>query len=86
MSVGYAKILLSNNEGQQMKLTHTVEVEVEFDDKATPDYVIKALTTMTETQLKKLLADVFIGALNEAGALETINENNSYARVSWGSN
>jgi hypothetical protein len=83
MSVGYAKILLSNNEGQQMKLTHTVEVEVEFDDKTTPDYVIKALTTMTETQLKKLLSDVFTGAIDEAGALETINENNAYATVRW---
>jgi hypothetical protein len=83
MSVTSAKILAYPTERQQMKLTHTVEVEVEFDDKATPDYVIKALTTMTETQLKKLLSDVFIGALNEAGALETINENNAYATVRW---
>jgi hypothetical protein len=38
---------------------------------------------MTETQLKKLLSDVFTGALDEAGALETINENNAYATVRW---
>ncbi len=66
-----------------MKLTHTVNVEVEFNDKTTPDYVISALTTMTEAQLQALLSDTFTGALNEMGALDKLNKNNSYATVRW---
>lgn len=67
-----------------MKLTHTVKVEVDFNDKTTPDYVISALTTMTETQLQELLEATFKGSLDEVGALEAINANNAYATVKWG--
>jgi hypothetical protein len=66
-----------------MKLTHTVNVEVEFNDKTTPDYVISALTTMTESQLQALLADTFKGSLDSINALDKINENNAYAKVKW---
>jgi hypothetical protein len=71
------------NERQQMKLTHQVNVDVEFNDKTTPDYVLLALTTMKETELQKMLADVFINSLSEIDALTQINENNSYATVSF---
>ena len=66
-----------------MKLIHTVNVEVDFDDKTTPDYVITALTTMTETQLQELLADTFKGSLDTINALDKINANNAYATVRW---
>jgi hypothetical protein len=71
------------NERQQMKLTHQVNVDVEFNDKTTPDYVLLALTHMTETELQKMLADVFINSLSQIDALTQINENNSYATVSF---
>jgi hypothetical protein len=71
------------NERQQMKLTHQVNVDVEFNDKTTPDYVLLALTTMKETELQKMLADVFINSLSQIDALTQINENNSYATVSF---
>ena len=66
-----------------MKLTHNVKVDVEFNDTTTPDYVISALTRMTETELQAMLANVFIGALSEIDALNKINENNNYATVSF---
>ncbi len=86
MSVGYAKILLSQQRKVKMLLTHTINVNVEFDKDNTPDYVINALTTYSEKEIKKLLSEVFIGSLNEIKALEKINEGNSYAKVSWGDN
>ena len=66
-----------------MKLTHNVKVEVEFNNTTTPDYVILALTRMSEKDLQEMLANVFIGALSEIDALTKINENNSYAKVSF---
>ena len=67
-----------------MKLTHIVKVSVDFDEKKMPDYVLTALVNYSEKDLQELLESVFIGSLNEIGALDKINENNSYAKVSWG--
>ena len=86
MSVGYAKILSSQQRKVKMLLTHTINVNVEFDKDNTPDYVINALVTYSEKEIQKLLSQVLIGSLNEIKALEKINENNSYAKVSWGNN
>ena len=71
------------NERQKMKLTHNVKVDVEFNDTTTPDYVILALTSMKESDLQAMLADVFINSLSSIDALTKINENNSYATVSF---
>jgi hypothetical protein len=86
MSVGYAKIFSSQQRKVKMLLTHTINVNVEFDKDNTPDYVINALVTYSEKEIQKLLSQVLIGSLNEIKALEKINENNSYAKVSWGNN
>ena len=67
-----------------MKLTHNVKVSVDFDEKTMPDYVLTALVNYSEKELNDLLTDVFTGALDSIGALDKINENNSYAKVSWG--
>jgi len=86
LSVSYAIIATIQHERLKMLLTHTINVNVEFDKDNTPDYVINALVTYSEKEIQKLLAGVFIGALDEVGALEKINANNSYAKVSWGDN
>jgi hypothetical protein len=67
-----------------MKLTHNVKVSVDFDEKTMPDYVLTALVNYSEKELNDLLSGVFTGALDSIGALDKINENNSYAKVSWG--
>ena len=67
-----------------MKLTHNVKVSVDFDEKKMPDYVLTALVNYSEKELNDLLSGVFTGALDSIGALDKINENNSYAKVSWG--
>jgi len=86
MSVGYAIIATIQHERLKMLLTHTLNVNVEFDKDNTPDYVINALVTYSEKEIQKLLSEVLIGSLNEIKALEKINEGNSYAKVSWGNN
>jgi hypothetical protein len=86
MSVGYAIIATIQHERLKMLLTHTLNVNVEFDKDNTPDYVINALVTYSEKEIQKLLSEVLINSLNEIKALEKINENNSYAKVSWGDN
>jgi hypothetical protein len=67
-----------------MKLTHDVKVSIDFDEKTMPDMVLSAITNYPEKELQELLAGVFTGALDEIGALDQINKNNSYAKVSWG--
>ena len=67
-----------------MKLTHNVKVSVDFDEKTMPDYVLTALVNYSEKDLQELLESVFIDSLNSIDALDKINENNSYAKVSWG--
>jgi len=86
MSVGYAIIATIQHERLKMLLTHTLNVNVEFDKDNTPDYVINALVTYSEKEIQKLLSEVLINSLNEINALEKINEGNSYAKVSWGDN
>jgi hypothetical protein len=67
-----------------MKLTHNVKVSVDFDEKKMPDYVLSAIVNYSEKDLQDLLAGVFTGALDSIGALDKINANNHYAKVSWG--
>jgi hypothetical protein len=67
-----------------MKLTHNVKVSVEFDENKMPDILVSALTNYSESQIQDLLESVFTGALDSINALDKINENNSYAVVSWG--
>jgi len=86
MSVGYAIIATIQHERLKMLLTHTLNVNVEFDKDNTPDYVINALVTYSEKEIQKLLSEVLINSLNEINALEKINEGNSYAKVTWGDN
>ena len=67
-----------------MKLTHQVNVSVDFDENKMPDYVLTALVNYSEKEIQELLSSVFTGALDSIGALDKINANNSYAKVSWG--
>ena len=67
-----------------MKLTHNVKVSVDFDEKTMPDYVLNAIVNYSESQLQELLESVFTSALDEINALEKINANNAYAKVTWG--
>jgi len=67
-----------------MKLTHNVKVSVEFDENKMPDILLSALVNYSESQIQDLLETVFTGALDSINALDKINENNSYAVVSWG--
>ena len=83
MSQASAIILLTTNERQQMIITHKVNVDVNFDDKTTPDHILSTLLQLTDTQMQKLLADVFVDAINATGAIDTINKNHAYAYVSF---
>ncbi len=66
-----------------MKLTHNVKINVEFHKDNTPDSVLSALVNFPEKELEKLLTGVFTSALDSINALDQINANNSYAKVSW---
>ena len=83
MSQASAIILLTTNERQQMRITHKVNVDVDFDEKTTPDHVISTLMRFNETQMQKFLAEVFVDAINATGAIDTINKNHAYAYVSF---
>jgi len=66
-----------------MKLTHTVKVTVDFDENTMPDYVLSAIVNYPEKDLNDLLSDVFTSSLDHIGALDKINANHAYAKVSW---
>jgi hypothetical protein len=83
MSEAYAIILLITNERQQMRITHKVNIDVDLDDKTTPDHILSSLLRLTESQMQALLADAFIDSINATGAMDTINKGHSYAVVSF---
>jgi hypothetical protein len=81
MSVGYAKILLSNNERQQMKLIkHSLQFVTELDETNPTAQRLLALPetmqiAMLESMLKELLAPAIQPAIDE------LNAGNSYATL-----
>lgn len=66
-----------------MRITHKVNVDVDFNDKTTPDHVISTLMRFNEAQMQKFLAEVFVDAINATGAIDKINEGHAYAVVSF---
>jgi hypothetical protein len=85
MSVAYAKILLSNNERQQMtnqiKVPHSVVFEAIIDLDKIPANLLPALLKLTETDLLKMCKGATLNALAEAKVLQIANENNTWAEV-----
>ena len=85
MSVEYAKILLSNNERQQMtnliKVPHSVVFEAIIDLDKIPANLLPALLKLTETDLLKMCKGATLHALAESKVLAIANENNSWAEV-----
>ena len=81
MSVGYAKILLSNNERQQMKLIkHSLQFVTELDETNPTAQRLLALPetmqiAMLESMLKELLAPAIQPAIDE------LNAGNSFATL-----
>ena len=81
MSVGYAKILLSNNEGQQMtKVEHSLKFVTEFDE--THPSAIRLLslekdeiTAILEGLLQDHLVPIIQPTINE------LNEGTSWAKL-----
>ena len=85
MSVAYAKILLSNNERQQMtnqiKVPHSVVFEAIIDLDKMPANLLPALLKLTETDLLKMCKEATLHALAESKVLQISNENNTWAEV-----
>ena len=85
MSVAYAKILLSNNERQQMtnqiKVPHSVVFEAIIDLDKMPANLLPALLKLTETDLLKMCKEATLHALAESKVLQIANENNTWAEV-----
>lgn len=69
-----------------IELKHSVNLVAKIDEHKMPEHLLASLLNLNETQMHKLLASVFIGALDEIGALEKVNENNAYALIEWGDN
>jgi thiamine pyrophosphate-dependent acetolactate synthase large subunit-like protein len=81
MSVGYAKILLSNNERQQMtKVEHSLKFVTEFDETHPTAQRFLELDeasqiAMLEVMLKELIAPALKQTIDE------LNAGNSYATL-----
>ena len=67
-------------------LNHTVNLVTEIDENLMPDHLLHAMLSLDEVTLNKMLASVFAGAIVEIGALDKINEDNTYAVVKFGDN
>ena len=85
MSVYYAKILLSNNERQQMtnqiKVPHSVVFEAIIDLDKIPANLLPALLKLNETDLLKMCKEATVSAISESKFLQIANENNTWAEV-----
>ena len=67
-----------------MTFNHTVNLVTEIDEKLMPAHLLKALVSLDEVTLNKMFATVFAQAITEIGALDEINDNNTYAVVKFG--
>ena len=83
--MAYAKILLSNNERQQMtnqiKVPHSVVFEAIIDLDKIPANLLPALLKLTETDLLKMCKEATVNAISESKFLQIANENNTWAEV-----
>ena len=85
MSVSNGKILLSNNERQQMtnqiKVPHSVVFEAIINLDTIPANLLPALISLSETDLLKMCKEATLHALAESKVLQIANENNTWAEV-----
>ena len=85
MSVPNGKILLSNNERQQMtnqiKVPHSVVFEAIINLDTIPANLLPALISLSETDLLKMCKEATLHALAESKVLQIANENNTWAEV-----
>jgi cytochrome c-type biogenesis protein CcmH/NrfG len=81
MSVGYAKILLSNNERQQMKLIkHSLQFVTELDEtNPTAQRLLALPETMQIAMLESMLKDLLAPAIQPA--IDELNAGNSFATL-----
>jgi cytochrome c-type biogenesis protein CcmH/NrfG len=81
MSVGYAKILLSNNERQQMKLIkHSLQFVTELDEtNLTAQRLLALPETMQIAMLESMLKELLAPALKPA--IDELNAGNSFATL-----
>jgi hypothetical protein len=66
-----------------MKIYHTVNLVADINEEKMPAHLLNLFVSLPEQEMKRLLTHVFIGAIDELGALDAINEDNTYATVSW---
>ena len=69
-----------------MTFNHTVNLVTEIDEKLMPADLLKALVSLDEVTLNRMFATVFAQAITDIGALDKINEDNTYAVVKFGNN
>jgi hypothetical protein len=69
-----------------MTFNHTVNLVTEIDEKLMPADLLKALVSLDEVTLNRMFASVFKQAIIDVGALDKINEDNTYAVVKFGNN
>jgi hypothetical protein len=69
-----------------MKIYHTVNLVAEIDETKMPSQLLHLFTSLPEADMKRMLSKVFVGAITEIGALDKINEDNTYAYVSFVNN
>jgi hypothetical protein len=66
-----------------MKIYHTVNLVADINEERMPAHLLNLFILLPEQEMKRLLTHVFISAIDELGALDAINEDNTYATVSW---
>ena len=69
-----------------IKFNHTINLVALIDEHKVSDSTLTTLLNMDEKTLNSVLAETFINAINDTGAMETINENNTFAKIEWGNN
>jgi hypothetical protein len=81
MSVGYAKILLSNNERQQMtKVEHSLKFVTEFDEThPTAQRFLELDEASRIAMLEGMLKELIAPALKQT--IDELNAGNSYATL-----
>ena len=67
-------------------LNHTINLVTEINEHLMPPSLLARLVNLDEAQMEALLRDCFIGTMTQIGALDKVNENNTWAIVKFGDN
>jgi hypothetical protein len=67
-------------------LNHSINLVTEINEHLMPPSLLSRFVNLDEQQMEKLLRECFIGTMEQIGAIDKVNDGNTWATVKFGDN